>query len=227
MVVIIRRAVLPHKTKLPRRNLSAVTHLCPTWTNKERNYRNRMNKSFILIPLLALTACVNQGGNNQNVEKKTISQYTKTTNASFDGRNASFTVDGKSVTLVNGASEIPIENSSAKISTRYLGNQAKGDLNGDGLEDHAFLITQTTGGSGTFYYVVVALKNSDGYKTTNAFFIGDRIKPQLIEIRSDVKELHVNYANTKQNEPMTAKPTEEKVLLLKVTQNGVLKGLMK
>src|SRR5574341_442852 len=67
----------------------------------------------------------------------------------FDGRNSTFVVDGKIVTLVNGTSETPgAPGSTATIMTRYFGNEAKGDLTGDGLEDIAFLITQETGGSG-------------------------------------------------------------------------------
>ncbi len=145
----------------------------------------------------------------------------------FNGKNSTFTVDGKSVTLINGVSGTAIENSSAKITTQYFGNEATGDLNDDGLEDEAFLITQNSGGSGTFFYVVVALKTNSGYKTTNAFFIGDRIAPQSTEIHSDSMELHVNYADRKPGEPMTARASEGKVLLLKVTPNGVLEGLMK
>lgn len=189
--------------------------------------QRRMNKGFILLLLLTLAACMKQDGNNQNFEENNTPRQVTVKNAPFDGRNASFTVDGKSITLVNGVSEMPVENSSAKISTRYLGSPAKGDLNGDGLEDHAFLIAQSTGGSGAFYYVAVALKKDDGYKTTNAFFIGDRIEPQSVEIRSDVEELHVNYADHKPGEPLTSQPSEEKLLLLKVTPNGVLEGVMK
>jgi hypothetical protein len=156
-----------------------------------------------------------------------VAQQPQTQQQSFDGHNATFTIDGKSVTLVNGSSEQPIEGSSAKVVTHYFGNEAKGDLNGDGMEDQAFLVTQSTGGSGTFYYVVVALKTSDGYKTTNAFLIGDRIAPQATEIRSDSMRLDVNYADRKPGEPMTATPSQGKTLLLKVTDAGVLEGLMK
>ncbi len=146
---------------------------------------------------------------------------------SFDAKNSTFSIDEKPVTLVNGISETGIENSSAKVTTTYFGNTANGDLNGDSLEDTAFLITQNSGGSGTFFYVVVALKTNSGYKTTNAFFIGDRIAPQSTEIHSDSMELHVNYADRKEGEPMTARPSEGKVLLLKVTPGGALEGLMK
>lgn len=186
-----------------------------------------MHKSFILPSLLILTACMAHGEYNENDGKHNISRQTTARDTTFDARNSSFTVDGQTITLVNEMSEMPIENSSAIISTRFFGHQTQGDLNGDGLEDHAFLITQSMGGSGTFYYVIAALKTNDGYKTTNAFLVGDRIEPQSVEIRSDSGELHVNYASHKQGEPMTSQPSEGKLLLLKVTPNGVLEGLMK
>jgi len=146
----------------------------------------------------------------------------------FDGKNSSFTIDKVNITLKNGISQTDIASSSAlKITTKYFGNEAYGDLNGDGLADTAYLITQDTGGSGLFYYVVVALKNPTGYKTTNAFFIGDRIAPQSTEIHSDSKELYVNFAERKPGEPFTTQPSQGVTLYLKVTTDGVLEGLMK
>ena len=142
-----------------------------------------------------------------------------TNQSAFDGKNSTFTIDGQPVTLVNGTD--------STNTTKYFGNEAEGDLNGDGLEDVAFLITQSPGGSGTFYYVVVALQTADGYQTTNAFLIGDRIAPQSTEIQADAKELHVNFAERKAGEPMTTQPSSGAVLLLKVTPAGVLEGLMK
>ena len=151
-----------------------------------------------------------------------------TTPTAFDGRNTSFTIDGAPVSLVNGVSEIPAAPGSAsKITTRYFGNEATGDLNGDGMPDTAFLISQDTGGSGLFYYAVVAVKTTTGYKTTNAFLIGDRIAPQSTFIPLNSQELQVNFAERKPGEPMTAQPSVGATLLLKVTPAGVLEGLMK
>ncbi len=148
--------------------------------------------------------------------------------AGFDPKNSSFTVEGAPVALSNGVYEAKLASvPGAAIVTRYFGNEARGDLNFDGREDEAFLVTQGGSGSGLFYYVVVALSTASGYKTTNAFFIGDRVAPQSTEIHSQTGELRVNYAERKRGEPMTAQPSVGAVKLLKVTPQGVLEGLMK
>lgn len=179
---------------------------------------------IVVIVAIGVVACIfiNHRINTIETPQQAPEQQTV-----FDGKNSTFTIDNESITLVNGVSEKPIENSSAKVVTNYFGNEAIGDLNGDGLPDQAFLISHSTGGTGKFYYVVVALKTPTGYKTTNAFYIGDRIAPQSTEIHSDSQELHVNYADHKFNESFGSEPSEGKVLLLKVTPNGVLEGLMK
>jgi hypothetical protein len=142
------------------------------------------------------------------------------------GRNASFTINGTLITLVDGASEAPIPGSSTRTTTRYLGPESEGDLNGDGLEDLAFWIYQDTGGSGTFYYIVVALGTATGYETTNAFFVGDRITPQSIQVRADAQELHVNFVGRTSNSLMVTPPSEPGVLILRATSDGRLTGLM-
>ncbi len=132
-----------------------------------------------------------------------------------------YVINGQPVTLVGGRAETPAApGSSATVETRYFGNVATGDLNGDGLPDVAFLLTQTTGGSGTFYYVVATLVAADGsYRGTNAVLLGDRIAPQTTEIRNG--ELIVNYAERAAGESMTARPSLGVSKYLKVV-NGQL-----
>jgi tryptophan-rich sensory protein len=146
----------------------------------------------------------------------------------FDGKNTTVMIDGRAIALVNGISEIStVPGSTSKITTRYFGNEATGDLTGDNIPDIAFLITQDTGGSGLFYYAVVAIKTSTGYRITNTFPIGDRIAPQSTYIPTNSHELQVNYAERRAGEPMTTTPSVGAVLLLKVTPDGILEGLMK
>ncbi len=121
-------------------------------------------------------------------------------------KNISYIIDGRNVTLVDGYAEEEIAPDSATmLVTQYFGNRATGDLNGDGKEDIAFLLTQNGGGSGTYFYVVAALKVADSYIGTNAIFLGDRIAPQTTEIYDG--KLVVNYADRATLDPMTTVPS--------------------
>lgn len=121
-------------------------------------------------------------------------------------QNATYGIEGTPVALVNGAAEVEAAPGSAiKVITRYFGNEAFGDLNGDGREDVVFFLTQDGGGSGTFFYVAAALQGENGYQGTNAVFLGDRITPQNTSIEKGM--IIVNYAERKPDEPLTAQPS--------------------
>ncbi len=123
-----------------------------------------------------------------------------------DHKNATYIIDGQPVALVDGYAEAPAASGSAsKTVTRYFGNEATGDLNGDRQDDIAFILTQDRGGSGTFFYAAAALKTADGYQSTNAILLGDRVAPQTTEIRNG--QVIVNYAERKAGEPMTTQPS--------------------
>lgn len=121
-------------------------------------------------------------------------------------KDGTYEVAGKPVTLKNGLSEVEAAPGSAsKVTTRYFGNEATADFNGDGLMDIGFVLTQSPGGSGTFYYAVVALRTADGWKGTNAILLGDRIAPQSTSVSGT--KLVVTYADRKPGEAMTAQPS--------------------
>lgn len=125
-----------------------------------------------------------------------------------DYRNATYVLNDQPITLVNGKYEetsAPGDSVEWKTVTQYFGNEAKGDVNDDGIPDIAFILTQNGGGSGTFFYAVVGFQNAAGrYSGSNAILLGDRIAPQSTEIRNGI--LIVNYADRLPDEPFSAQP---------------------
>jgi hypothetical protein len=114
-------------------------------------------------------------------------------------KNITYTIEAKKVTLTG-----PI---------KYFGNEIHKDLNGDGKEDVAFLVTSQPGGSGTFYYVVAAIATDRGYMGSPGFLLGDRIAPQTSE-SGPGQEIIVNYADRKLGEPFTTPPSVSKSVYL-------------
>ncbi len=131
-----------------------------------------------------------------------------------DPGNTSYIIEGKAITLKNGVSENLVDGTTttATIKTKIFESNTQGDLNGDGLPDTAVILTQDTGGSGTFYYIAVALKTDRGYTGTNAVLLGDRIAPQNNQIEKGL--LTVNYADRKSEEDFSVQPSVGKSLYL-------------
>ena len=134
-------------------------------------------------------------------------------NTMHDG---TFIINQQPVTLVNGISEIETAPGSAsKVVTKYFGNGVTADLNGDGELDEAFLITQSTGGSGTFFYVVALVSSPNGKIGTHAVLLGDRIAPQNLTMGEN-KIVIVNYVDRKPGESFSVQPSVGKSLHLKL-----------
>jgi len=171
-----------------------------------------MKKTFTIVSIIIIAGVIfwyTTGSTSNSL---------KTSNK--DNKNTTYIIEGQTVALVGGRSEVAVvPGSASKTITQYFGNDATGDLNGDGLPDIASLVTQTGGGSGTFYYVVVAFNTKNGYQGTNAILIGDRIAPQSTEIKDG--KVIVNYADRVFGEPITARPSVGMSKYFKV-QNGTL-----
>lgn len=135
--------------------------------------------------------------------------------AARDYRDAEYIFSGERVRLKDGVGETEnLMGAASKTVVRYFGNEVRADLNQDGREDVAFLVTQETGGSGTFYYAVGALNTERGYVGSEAVLIGDRIAPQSTNV--DARGfIVVNYADRKPGEPFTTSPSLGKSLYLK------------
>ena len=135
-------------------------------------------------------------------------------------RTSEYSIGGQPIRLADGLAEAPAAPGSAaqEIVTRYFGNEVTGDLNGDGRDDVAFLLTQETGGSGTFFYVVAALDLPGGLVGTEGLFLGDRIAPQTTELRPDGVVV-VNYADHALEESLSSPPSVGKSMLVKLSSD--------
>ncbi len=136
-------------------------------------------------------------------------------------KNASYDIEGQIVQLSNGTAVTTSSSSVSNSQTvKYFGNELRLDVNGDGKEDTALLLTTTTSGTGTFYYLVVALNKDGGYIGTNGVFLGDRIAPQSTEFKNG--EIVVNYAERKPEESMSTKPSIAVSRYFKITDDTLV-----
>ncbi len=146
-------------------------------------------------------------------------QPTEQTVAS-DYKNTEYLIEGVPVKLTNGVAETDAAPGSAsKVITRYFGNELKTDLDGDGREDVAFILTQELGGSGTFFYAVAAYNTGHGYVGSDGYLLGDRIAPQSTNLSQNPRQKYVvvfNYADRAQGEPMSTQPSVGKSAYLKL-----------
>lgn len=133
---------------------------------------------------------------------------------SADFKEVTFMISGVPVTLKEGTAEVVTNlGGESKTRVRYFGNELRHDVDGDGREDVVFLILQETGGSGTFFYAVAALKREGGYAGSHGVYIGDRIAPQTTE-KGEGRQVIVNYADRKPGEPFSTAPSVGKSLYL-------------
>ncbi len=128
-----------------------------------------------------------------------------------DVKNSIYIIDGQTFTLVNGKTEKDIAPGSAtKHTVSIFGEPVYGDLNKDGKDDAAVMLVSNPGGSGTFYYAVLAIATGSSYTTTNTLILGDRIAPQTVEIHDG--RAVFNYAERRASEPMSTQPSMGKSL---------------
>ena len=158
--------------------------------------------SLILGVILLTVLCL--GVYKFNIANDDVSFNTETP-ASLD--NATYKINGENVLLKNGISVTEVvPGSASKTVTRYFGNEVKHDFDGDGREDSAFLVTQETGGSGIFYYLVARLNTVHGYIGSEGVFLGDRIAPQTTEMGKG-NIIVVNYAERAKGESFAVRPS--------------------
>ncbi len=132
-----------------------------------------------------------------------------------DPGNGTYRIENEWVRLADGRSETEIvPGASSKTITTLFAQPVYGELAGNGDVDAVLLLAQQSGGSGSFFYVSVALNVGGSYQGTNAVFLGDRIAPQKIEIRTG--RIIVLYKDRRPDEPMVATPSVSKTKRLRI-----------
>ncbi|KND48797.1 MAG: hypothetical protein AB198_01095 [Parcubacteria bacterium C7867-003] len=179
------------------------------------------NKSILVIVLIVLIGVLTYFAYNRN-SKEAVGVKVS------DPKNATYKIVGENVTLVNGEESHPSAPGSASMTvTKYFGNEVNHDFDKDGRVDTAFILTQSTAGSGTFYFLVYALNKEGGYVGSEGLYIGDRISPQTTELSKDPSRedvVIVNYADRKPGESFAVAPSVGKSLWVKLDLNTMQPG---
>lgn len=129
-------------------------------------------------------------------------------------QNLTVTVDQQTFVMRDGLAELDgPPGSAAKDTLRIVGEPLTGDADGDGKLDAALLLRNDPGGSGTFYYAVLAINDGGGYHASNVLALGDRIKPEGIGHVGDGRFVY-RFLERKPDEPMAAEPTVEKKVIV-------------
>ncbi len=93
---------------------------------------------------------------------------------SVDPENASYVIDGRTLTLADGRYDVPAAPGSAARDVTELGaHRSYGDLDGDGVADAAAALVQNPGGTGTFHYL--AVEPGGSHRPAPTVFLGDRV----------------------------------------------------
>ena len=137
--------------------------------------------------------------------------------------NGTYLIENEWVRIADGRAETETApGASSKTVTTLFAQPVYGDLDGNGEADAALLLIRKGGGSGSFFYVSSTLNVDGAYQGTNSVFLGDRIAPQNIEIRSG--RIIVLYKDRRPDEAMVATPSVSKTKRLRL-EAGRLKEI--
>ena len=165
-----------------------------------------MKTKFALLSVVSflLISC---GSTSETTSSNTDSQAEQSSaQAPADPANAGYYIDGIVYTLVNGELEQAIEDSTTVNKFKLLDFKASGDINKDGTDDVAVVVTNDAGGSGTFYYLAIFTSGSSPV-IENTSYLGDRIVVKDITFTNN--QFQVKYLDRDSEADMASDPTIE------------------
>ena len=95
---------------------------------------------------------------------------------------------------------------------------ASGDLDGDGKEDTAVLLTESSGGSGVFTYVAIVATRDGQLKNVGTYRLGDRVQIRKLTIAKQSAVVDVIAAGAK---AAACCPTEKRHIVLRLEGHGL------
>lgn len=167
-------------------------------------------KHFVILCvafiLFLLTGLFLYPRSTTTVDIDTPAPVVDTTTTASDPRTITVTIYDREYDLVEGEySNEAVPGSSSQEWVRVFGEPIYGDMDNDGDDDTALMLQYSGGGTGVFYYAVVALRDGDRYRATNTMLLGDRIAPQSVDVADGVATY--NYAVRGGDEPMSTPPS--------------------
>lgn len=134
----------------------------------------------------------------------------------IDPYNYSYLIEKEKVTLRNGHAREIIPGTTAVIITEIIHRPVYADLTGDGVKEAVSIVLQHTGGSGTFYYLVVA----GGDRPIESHFLGDRINISSVKIKNDT--ITVEYLDRADAQPMATRPSFKTSVEFRLLDNALV-----
>lgn len=114
---------------------------------------------------------------------------------------------------------VEVANLSSSEIKKYFGEETRGDLNQDQVEDIAFLIKRNENDErGDMYYLSVSLKTNQGYEGLNLLYIGEKIKIDKLSIEEGI--IHIQYIEEDSEEIMIYKAWVENKILIEIKEES-------
>lgn len=133
--------------------------------------------------------------------------------------NLTVIIDQQSFDLRDGVAEVAAgPGSSATNTLSIVGDPVSGEVGADGRTGTALLLRNDPGGSGIFYYAVLAINDGEHYHATNALPLGDRIVPKGIDVTDG--RFAYRFLERRPGEPMAAEPSVEKTVVVRLDPAG-------